>query len=196
MTTSEPALLAVTAVVVSGVGLGCGPPAELALGASDEAGDDDWPAATTLMSELRFSNGEVVGLALANGAPLSSILGLEVARPCDVGFVSTSSDLVGCVWPFAGSALLSDSTGGTDDVIADVFTWPSVLDSKIDGFSELVVSWNTDTTTVALDEEDKAASVLVECEVTAKGSARIEDLEGPSELEGVLDVFVVTGSLM
>jgi hypothetical protein len=142
------------------------------------------------MSELRFSKGGVVGVAL-------SVPVLEVTSACDVTFVLTSFDFVGWFWPLAGSSLLSGSTEGVDDIIADVFTWPSVFDSKIDGFSELVVSWNTGTTTVTFDEEDcKAASVLVDCEVTSKGSTRIEDLGTRFELEGVLDVFVVPGSLM
>lgn len=60
-----------------------------------EADDDDCPAATTLMSELRFSSDPldtVPRLVLANGSPLPSVSGLEVTSGGDVDFVFAPFD--------------------------------------------------------------------------------------------------------
>lgn len=146
--------------------------------------DDDWPAAITLMSELRVSSGDDAGFKLAGDAALFAdsvavvVGGLRDSRgmfPVDaladgstlrlvpvyaamsdglLASVFKPSDPAGGAWVLPGTSLSSDLNGSADEAVAGMCAWLSVFVSKIVGFSECGVSSEDGSVSLALAEDD------------------------------------------
>lgn len=158
-------------------------PADLESCAPCAVADDDWPAAITLMSELRVSSGKDAGFELADDAALLSVSvtivvgGLKDSSgsisagvladglPFSPGPVATTvsdgvaisvfkpSEPAGGVWLLAGTPLSSDLDESEEEAVVGVCDWLSVVVSKVVGFSECDVSSEDGSVSLALAED-------------------------------------------